>query len=101
MERPDLLIQIAEKHHARDTTQRQTALAELRATQPHRSQYVPGIEIPERNWAVRLAKWYAFNDFGAYTRHFKADNWRDPQAQTSASSSEHQSTASPEPVATK
>lgn len=79
MERPDLLIQLAEKHQARDTTQRRTAIAELKAVQPRRSQYVPGAEIPERSWAVRLAKWLAFNDFGAYTRFFKADRWIDPE----------------------
>ncbi|MFO1065120.1 MAG: radical SAM protein [Pirellulales bacterium] len=79
MERPDLLIQLAEKHQARDTTQRRTAIAELKAVQPRRSQYVPGAEIPERSWAVRLAKWLAFNDFGAYTRFFKADHWIDPE----------------------
>ena len=87
LERPDLLIQIAEKHQARDTTQRQTALAELHATQPRRSQYVPGTEIRERNMAVRFAKWLAFNDFGTYTRFFKADNWTDPQ--TSGNPSEN------------
>jgi MoaA/NifB/PqqE/SkfB family radical SAM enzyme len=79
LERPDLLVQLAEKHQARDTTQRQTALAELQATEPRRSQYVPGAEIRERNLAVRLAKWLAFNDFGTYTRYFKADNWTDPE----------------------
>ncbi len=78
MERPDLLVQIAKKHNARDTTQRQTAYAELEATIPRRSQYVPGIEIRERNLAVRFAKWIAFNDFGTYTRFFKAENWIDP-----------------------
>lgn len=78
MERPDLLVQIAQKHNARDTTQRKTAIAELQATAPRRSQYVPGMEIRERNLAVRLAKWLAFNDFGTYTRYFKASNWTDP-----------------------
>ncbi len=78
MERPDLLVQLATKHGARDTTQRHTVLQELQATQPRRSQYVPGNEIRERNLLVRLAKWYAFNDFGAYTRYFKADQWVDP-----------------------
>jgi MoaA/NifB/PqqE/SkfB family radical SAM enzyme len=80
LERPDLLLQLAEKHQARDTTQRKTALAELAAVEPRRSQYVPGTEIPERSWAVRLAKWLAFNDFGAYQRYFQADQWIDPEA---------------------
>lgn len=79
MERPDLLVELAERHGARDTTQRGTCIEELKAIQPHRSQYVPGIEIPERSWAVRLAKWLVFNDFGAYGKHFKADKWIDPQ----------------------
>ncbi len=79
LERPDLLVQLATKHQARDTTQRHTVMAELQATAPRRSQYVPGAEIRERNLIVRLAKWYAFNDFGAYQRHFKSENWHDPE----------------------
>ncbi len=80
LERPDLLVQLAEKHNARDTTQRKQAIAELQATIPRRSQYAPGGEIRERNLAVRLAKWLAFNDFGVYGKHFKAEDWVDPQA---------------------
>ena len=78
LERPDLLVDLAEKHGARDTTQRQSAIDELKATVPHRSQYVPGNEIKERSWAVRLAKWIAFNDFGAYDKRFEASQWVDP-----------------------
>lgn len=80
LERPDMLIDLAKKHGARDTTQRKSAIAELEATIPRRSQYVPGGEIRERNLAVRFAKWLAFNDFGAYTKHFKAEDWIDPEA---------------------
>ncbi len=87
LERPDLLLELAKKHHARDTTQRQRSLAELEATIPRRSQYVPGGEIPERSWAVRLAKWMAFNDFGTYGRHFRAENWVDPEAAVGAAES--------------
>lgn len=87
MERPDLLIELAQRHGARDTTQRGTCLEELKAIQPHRSQYVPGNEVPERSWAVRMAKWLVFNDFGTYAKHFQSANWRDPQwAQESAQS---------------
>jgi len=82
LERPDLLIELAKKHNARDTTQRQTMMAELEATIPRRSQYAPGTEIPERSWAVRLAKWIAFNDFGTYGKFFKADQWLDPDKHT-------------------
>jgi MoaA/NifB/PqqE/SkfB family radical SAM enzyme len=78
LERPDLLQQLVEKHGARDTTQRQTVMAELAKMQPHRSQYVPGQEIPERSWAYRLAKWIAFHDYGVYGRHFHPEDWRDP-----------------------
>ena len=80
LERPDLLLELAKKHGARDTTLRKRAFAELEATVPRRSQYVPGNEIPERNLAVRLAKWLAFNDFGAYSKHFRADGWVDPES---------------------
>lgn len=86
MERPDLLLELAKKHGARDTTQRKTAIAELQATIPRRSQYAPGTEIPERSWAVRFAKWIAFNDFGTYGKFFKADEWVDPDLPKTPSS---------------
>jgi MoaA/NifB/PqqE/SkfB family radical SAM enzyme len=76
LERPDLLKQLVERHGARDTTVRSTALAELGAMAPRPSQYNPGTEIPERSWAYRLAKRLCFNDFGTYGRHFKVENWR-------------------------
>lgn len=79
LERPDILLQLAEKHGAIDSTQRKTVLHELMETSPRRSQYVPGTEIPERSWAYRLAKWYAFHDYGTYTRNFESDNWVDPE----------------------
>src|SRR5690606_29913627 len=75
----DLLIELAKKHNARDTTQRKTAIAELQSTIPRRSQYAPGTEIPERSWAVRFAKWIAFNDFGTYGKFFRANEWVDPE----------------------
>jgi hypothetical protein len=78
LERPDILLQLAEKHGAADSTQRKTVLQELSASVPRRSQYVPGTEIPERSWAYRLAKWYAFHDYGAYGRNFNATDWVDP-----------------------
>jgi hypothetical protein len=66
LERPDLLKELVVKHGARDTTVRGTALAELDAMECRPSQYDPGHEIPERSWAYRLLKKFAFNDFGAY-----------------------------------
>ena len=93
MERPDLLIELAEKHGARDTTVRGSVIDELRAVTPRRSQYQPGQEIPERSFVYRWAKKYAFNDFGTYTRHFDATKYRDPDNETGgladAGKSEH------------
>lgn len=69
LERPDLLKELVEKHGAKDATVRGTALAELAAMQPRRSQFNPGQEIPEKNWMYRLAKRFWFNDFGVYRGH--------------------------------
>ncbi len=66
LERPDLVKELAEKHGARDTTLRQTAMAELEGMTPKGSQYQPGWEIPEKHWLYRIAKHFWFNDFGAY-----------------------------------
>jgi len=68
LERPDLVQDLVEKHGARDTTVRGTAMAELEAMAPRFSQWLPGEEIPEKHWMYRLAKKFWFNDFGAYTR---------------------------------
>jgi MoaA/NifB/PqqE/SkfB family radical SAM enzyme len=67
LERPDLVKALAAKHHAADTTQRQSAVAELDSMLPRTSQYRPGDEIPEQHWMYRLAKKYFFNDFGVYS----------------------------------
>ena len=67
LERPDLVQQLVVKHGARDTTQRNTALAELAAMTPRTSQHQPGHEIPEDHWAYRFAKKHWFFGFGAYT----------------------------------
>ena len=85
LERPDLLRQLAERHDARDTTARGTAIAELENMQSRPSQYDPGGEVPERSWAYRFAKRFCFNDFGAYGRHFRADQWQDPRTAVSKS----------------
>ncbi len=68
LERPDLVKSLVEKHGARDTTARGTAMAELEAMAPRFSQWLPGEEIPEKHWMYRLAKKYWFNDFGAYAK---------------------------------
>src|SRR6516162_4171442 len=66
LERPDLLKSLAAKHGARDSTVRQTAVAELDAMEVRTSQYNPAAQVPEKNWLYRLAKRFWFNDFGAY-----------------------------------
>jgi MoaA/NifB/PqqE/SkfB family radical SAM enzyme len=66
LERPDLLKALVEKHGAKDSTARGTALAELEAMQVRTSQYNPQNEVPERNLFYRLAKRFWFNDFGVY-----------------------------------
>jgi hypothetical protein len=66
LERPDLLKTLVEKHGARDTTARGTALAELEAMRPRPSQWNPGKEVPEKSFLYRFAKRHFFSDFGAY-----------------------------------
>jgi MoaA/NifB/PqqE/SkfB family radical SAM enzyme len=77
LERPDLLLQLAEKHGAKDTTARGTSFQELAALQMRPSQYHPGHEIPEKSWAYRIAKYFFFNDYGTYGKHFDASKWID------------------------
>jgi MoaA/NifB/PqqE/SkfB family radical SAM enzyme len=67
LERPDLVKELVARHGARDTTQRQTAFAELEAMQSRPSQHLPGQEVPEDHWAYRFAKKHWFFGFGAYT----------------------------------
>jgi sulfatase maturation enzyme AslB (radical SAM superfamily) len=69
LERPDLLRELVLRYEARDSTIRQTALAELEAMTPRTSQYNPGHEIPEKNPLYRLAKRFWFHDFGVYRGH--------------------------------
>ncbi len=67
LERPDLVRDLVAKHGARDTSQRQSALAELERLEVRNSQHDPGHEIPEEHWAYRFAKKHWFFGFGAYT----------------------------------
>ena len=67
LERPDLVKQLVLKHAAKDTTSRQTALAELDNMTARNSQHNPGNEVPEEHWAYRFAKKHWFFGFGAYT----------------------------------
>ncbi len=69
LERPDLLHNLVVLHEAKDTTARQTAMAELQAMATRTSQYNPGHAIPEKSWVYRLLKRYLFADFGVYDGH--------------------------------
>ncbi|WP_146528826.1 radical SAM protein [Novipirellula artificiosorum] len=88
MERPDLLVDLVEKHGARDTTARAKVIEELKAISPRRSQYQPGDEIPERSFVYRWAKKYAFSDFQTYSKHFDTAKYRDPDAARDEAKSE-------------
>ncbi len=67
LEKPDLIKQLVIKHAAKDTTARQTAMAEIEAMTPRNSQHNPQQQIPEEHWAYRIAKRHWFFGFGAYT----------------------------------
>ncbi len=67
LERPDLLKEVVDRHGAKDTTLRLTAMRELQALQARPSQHTPGREVPEENWVYRFAKKHWFFGFGAYT----------------------------------
>ncbi|TWT55612.1 Antilisterial bacteriocin subtilosin biosynthesis protein AlbA [Thalassoglobus neptunius] len=66
LERPDLLKNLIESHHAEDGTVRKTALSELEQMKIRPSQYNADLAIPEKSWAYRIAKRHFFNDFDAY-----------------------------------
>ena len=74
-----MLLELAEKHGAKDTTARQTSFEELRTMRSRASQFNPGNEVPEKNWIYRVFKRLWFNDYGAYAKYFRRDDWRDPR----------------------
>lgn len=82
LERPDLLEQLAARHGARDTTARHAAVQELKSMDLRPSQYNPGAEVPEKSWAYRLAKYFFFNDYGTYGKHFDEQKWIDVRQET-------------------
>ncbi len=84
LERPDLLEDLAERHGAKDTTARAKSFVELNEMTSHPSQYDPGHEIPEKSWAYRMAKRFWFNDYGAYGKHFRDNEWRKPDGKKAA-----------------
>ncbi len=77
LERPDLLKDLVDRHGAKDTTARKQAIPELEAMQLRSSQYNPGAEVPEKSLAYRIAKYFFFNDYGTYGKHYEADKWID------------------------
>jgi MoaA/NifB/PqqE/SkfB family radical SAM enzyme len=85
LERPDLLQQLADKHGAKDTTARQTYFDELSKSETRPSQYHPDMKpIPEKSWAYRFAKRFAFHEYGVYTKHFDASKWQNPDQATAS-----------------
>ena len=66
LERPDIVKQLVLKHSAKDTTVRQTAMAELESMTPRPSQWVKEESIPEQHWMYWLAKRFFYTDFGVY-----------------------------------
>ena len=76
-----MLKDLAERHGAKDTTIRGEAVQELDDMEIRPSQYNPGKEVPEKNLVYRLAKKFWFNDYGAYSKHFQADNWIDTRTE--------------------
>ncbi|MBD3674904.1 MAG: radical SAM protein [Planctomycetaceae bacterium] len=66
LERPDVLKALVDKHSAKDSTVRKTAMAELEAMKIRTSQFNPAEKIPEKSWAYRFAKRHWFSDFGVY-----------------------------------
>ena len=52
------------------------------------SQYNPGQEIPEKSLAYRLAKYFFFNDYGTYGKHFDAAKWIDSREKPAAAAAE-------------
>ena len=67
LEKPELIKELVLKHGAKDTTARQTAMAEVERMTARSSQSNPGNEIPEEHWMYRFAKKHWFFGFGAYT----------------------------------
>ncbi len=88
LERPDIMKELVEKHSAKDSTARGTAIQELDAMIPRPSQYDPGSEIPEKSWAYWIAKKIAFHEYGVYTKNFDAAEWKDTRAAAGASNSD-------------
>jgi len=66
LERPDLVKELAHKHGAKDTTIRQSAVAELDRMSPRPSQWVEDEQVPEKHWMYWLAKRFFYQDFGVY-----------------------------------
>ena len=68
LERPDVVKQLVLKHSAKDTTVRQSAMAELDRMSPRPSQWVKEENIPEKHWMYWVAKRFFYTDFGVYEK---------------------------------
>ncbi|HOX01103.1 MAG TPA: radical SAM/SPASM domain-containing protein [Candidatus Paceibacterota bacterium] len=63
---PDKLLGFIRAQGARDSSGRETALAEIERMSCRPSHHMPGQEVPETHWAYRFAKRHWFFGFGAY-----------------------------------
>ena len=88
LERPDLVKAVVTKHTAKDSTIRQTAMAEIESMTPRSSQWREGEEIPEKHWMYRLAKRHWFNDFGTYAKPGKRPPARSGATATATATAE-------------
>ncbi len=52
LERPDLLLELAERHGAKDTTIRKTVFEELRNMEPRPRSTTPEMKCPKRTWST-------------------------------------------------
>ena len=69
-------------------------MAEVQAMTPRRSQYHPDMDpIPEKSWAYRFAKKFAFHEYGVYEENFQGGrDWIDPdQVDVSGSADQKES----------
>ena len=77
-----MIDDLVQRHGAKDATARKSAMAELKAAGKYSSQYSPDMQpIPEKSWAYRFAKKFAYHEYGVYTEHFKPEQWQDPSQQ--------------------
>jgi len=66
LEDPEAMLEFLKEHNADDVTGRNTGFDEIAAMKKLPGHFLPGKEIPERNWIYKLAKKNFFFGFGGY-----------------------------------